>query len=131
LICPIYSSGAVNTTESGHLLDVAQWPLAGVKERNPDAHESCASAKDSTNFDLVYDCNEPTPVVDSVSDPMMSFGHVADVDAAVAKRHGILVAVIGQFANEFDRVARSDLLVDIATAIDSLRRFAFELVYPV
>jgi hypothetical protein len=53
--------------------------VSGVQDRNPDAHVFCAPA---------------TPVVDSVSDPVMSFGHIADVDAAVAKRHGILVAVI-------------------------------------
>ena len=68
--------------------------VSGVQDRNPDAHVFCAPAKESANFDLVYDRNEPTPVVDSVSDPVMSFGHIADVDAAVAKRHGILVAVI-------------------------------------
>jgi hypothetical protein len=68
-------------------------------------------------------------IVDSVGKPKMPFGHVADVDAAMPKRYGML-AVIGILANEFNRIARSDLFVDIATAINSLRRFAFELCYP-
>src|SRR5262249_22507151 len=72
---------------------------------------------------------EPMSVVDSVSDPKMSFGYVADVNAAMSKRYGMFT-LTGKFANEFDRVARPDLLVDIAAAIDSLRRFAFELCYP-
>ena len=114
-------------TQSEHLLTVAQWTvLAGVQERNPDAHVFCASAKDTANSNLVYDRDQPTPVVDSVGDPLMPFGHVADVDAAMPKRHGMLIAVICKFANEFDRVARSDLLVDITAAINSRGDFAFE-----
>ena len=54
----------------------------------------------------------------------MSLGHVAEVDAAMPKRHGVFVALIARFANEFDGLAGSNLLVDIATAIDSFRRFA-------
>ena len=54
----------------------------------------------------------------------MSFRHVADVYAAMSKRYGMLV-VIGVLANQFDRVARSDLLVDIATTINSIWRFEF------
>jgi hypothetical protein len=106
------------------------WPLAGIKDDNSDAHEFCASAKESANFHLVYDRDEPTPVVKSEGDPMMSFGHVAEVDAAMPKRHGVFIALIGRFASEFDRVARSDLLVDIAAPIDSFRRFASKFCYP-
>ena len=69
------------------------------------------------------------PIVDSAGEPKMSFGHVANMDAAMPKRYRML-ATIATLANEFDRVARSDLFVDIATAINSLRRFAFELGYP-
>jgi hypothetical protein len=108
---------------------MARWPSAGVKDRNPDAHEFCASTKDAANFDLVYNRNQTTPVVDSGGDPIMSLGHVAKVDAAMTKRHGVFVALIASFANEFDRLAGSDLLVDIATAIDSFRRFAPEFCY--
>jgi hypothetical protein len=106
------------------------WPLAGIKDDNSDAHEFCASAKESANFHLVYDRDEPTPVVKSEGDPMMSFGHVAEVDAAMPKRHGVFIVLIGRFASEFDRVARSDLLVDIAAPIDSFRRFASKFCYP-
>jgi hypothetical protein len=70
-------------------------PLAGVEDCNPDAHGFCASAQDAANFDLVYDGDERTPVVDSGGDPTMSLGHVAKVDAAVVKRHGVIVALIG------------------------------------
>src|SRR5262245_28674092 len=117
-------------TQSGDLLTMAQWPLAGVKDRNPDAHVFRASTKDTANFNLIYDRNQPTPVVDSVSDPLMPFGHVAEVDAAMPKRHGFLIAVIGKFADEFDRFARTDLLVDMAAAINSLGRFTSEFCYP-
>src|SRR5262245_46902714 len=108
----------------------AQLPSAGVEDCNPDAHELCASTKDAANFDLVYDRNQPTPVVDSGGDPIMFLGHVPKVDAAMPKCHGMLVALIGKFANEFDRLPRSNLLVDIAAAIDSLRRFAPEFCDP-
>ena len=109
---------------------MARWPSAGVKDRNPDAHEFCAPTKDAANFDLVYDRNQPTPVVDSGGDPIMSLRHVAEVDAAMPKRHGVFVALIARFANEFDGLAGSNLLVDIATAIDSFRRFAPQFCYP-
>jgi hypothetical protein len=108
---------------------LTQQPLAGVKDHNANAHGFCTSAKDSANFDLVNDRQEPMSIVDSAGEPKMSFGHVADVNAAMPKRYGML-AVIGILANEFDRVARFDLLVDIAAAINPLRRFAFELCYP-
>lgn len=68
-------------------------------------------------------------IVDSAGEPKMSFGRVANVDAAMPKRYRML-AVIGILANEFDRVARPDLFVDIATTINSLWGFAFELSYP-
>ena len=104
--------------------------VSGGQDRNSDAHVFCASTKDTANSDLVYDRNQSTPVVDSVGDPLMPFGHIAEVDAAMPKRHGVFVALIARFANEFDRLAGSDLLVDIATAIDSFRRFAPEFCYP-
>jgi hypothetical protein len=51
------------------------------------------------------------------------------VYAAMSKRYGMLV-VIGVLANQFDRVARSDLLVEIATTINSIWRFESEVCYP-
>ena len=67
--------------------------VSGGQDRNSDAHVFCASTKDTANSNLVYDRNQPTPVVDSVGDPLMPFGHVADVDAAIPKRHGMLFGV--------------------------------------
>ena len=103
--------------------------LSGVEDYNPNTHGFCSTAKDSLNFDLVYDRKKPTSVIDSVGDPKMSFRRVADVNVAMSKRYGMLIAM-GVFENEFDRVAGSDLLVDIATTINSIRRFAFEVCYP-
>src|SRR5262249_12252203 len=116
--------------KSGRLLPVAQWPSARVKDSNPDAHVFCTSTKDSANFDLVYDRNQPAPVVDSLGDPIMSLGNVADMDAAMPECDSILMAAMGEFANKFDRVARSDLLVDEAAAIDPLGGFTSEFCYP-
>src|SRR5882757_8887138 len=106
--------------------------LAGVEDCNPDAYEFRAPAQDAANFDLVDDGDEPTPFVDSGGDPTitMSLGHVAKMDAVVAKRHSVNVAPIGGFASELDRLAWSDLLIDIAAAIDPFGRFAPELRYP-
>jgi len=104
-------------------------PLSGVEDYNPNAHGFCSTAKDSPNFDLVDDRKKPTSVIDSVGKPKMSFRHVADVNAAMSKRYSMLIT-IGVFANEFDRVAGPDLLVDIATTINSIWRFAFEVCYP-
>jgi hypothetical protein len=81
---------------------VAQQPLAGVKGNNPDAHEFRASAHDAANFDLVYDRDQPTPVVDSRGNPTMSLGDVAKVDAVMAKRYSVMVTLTGRFADEFD-----------------------------
>ena len=100
-----------------------------VKDHHANAYGFCTSAKDSANCDFVYDCKEPTSIVDSVGEPEVSFWHVTEVYAAMSKRYGML-AVIDIFANEFDRVARSDLLVNITASINSLRRFELELVYP-
>src|SRR5947207_7247535 len=88
--------------------------LAGVEDRNSDVHEFRASAQDAANFDLIYDGDERTPIVDSGGDPTMSLRHIAKVDAVVTKRHGVIVALIGRFAFELDRLARSNLLIDIA-----------------
>src|SRR5262245_45211807 len=108
----------------------AQLRSAGVEDGNPDAHELCAPTKEAANFDLVYDRDQATPVVDSGGDPIMFLRHIAEVDAAMPKRHGVFVALIASFANEFDRLTRPNLLVDIAPAIDPLRRFAPEFCDP-
>ncbi len=76
--------------------------LAGVEDRNPDAHEFRASAHDATNFDLIDDRDEPAPVVDGWGDPTVSLGDVAQVDAVMAKRHGAAVMLIGAFSDELD-----------------------------
>ena len=73
-------------------------------EHNPDANEFCASAKDYADFDFLYDRNEPAPVVDSVGNPTMSSGHIADVDTEMPKRNSMFIVIIGNFANEFNRV---------------------------
>ena len=117
-------------TQSGQLLTAAQLPSAGIEDGNPDAHELCAPTKEAANFDLVYDRDQATPVVDSGGDPIMFLRHIAEVDAAMPKRHGVFVALIASFANEFDRLTRPNLLVDIAPEIDSLRRFAPEFCDP-
>ena len=59
--------------------------LARIEDCNADMHEFRASAQDAANFDLVYDGDEPTPVVDSRGDPTMSLWDVAKLDAAMAK----------------------------------------------
>ena len=61
---------------------------------------------------------------------MMSLGHVTEVNTAMPKGHRVLVALIGKFSNEFDRLARSDLLVDVTAAIDPCGRFVSEVRYP-
>jgi hypothetical protein len=96
-------------------------PLAGVEDRNPDAHEFRASAQDAANFDLIDDRDESTPVVDSRSDPTMSLGNVAKVDAVMTKSHGVIIPLIGKVADELDRFARANVLIDIAAAIDACR----------
>jgi len=93
-------------------------------------NEFCSSPKYSADFDFLYDCNKSAPVVDSVSHPTMPSGHIADVDAAMSKGNGMPIVVIDNFASEFDRVARSDLLVYKAAAIHSFRRFVSEFFYP-
>jgi hypothetical protein len=99
---------------------LTQQPLAGVQDHNANAHGFCTSAKNPSNFNVVNDRQEPMSIVDSAGEPKMSFGYVANVDAAMPKRYRML-AVIGILANEFDRVARPDLFVDIAPTINSLR----------
>src|SRR5262245_29416684 len=64
---------------------------AYVKHCNPDAHEFCASAKDSAYFDLVYDRDEPAPVIEGGCHPMMSPGHIAKVNDAIPKCHNVFV----------------------------------------
>src|SRR5262245_39296531 len=102
---------------------------SGVKDHDANAHEFCTSAKESANFDVFYDRQHPALVVDRVGNPKMPFGNVTDVDAAMSKRYGMFT-LTDIFANELDRIARSNVLVDIAAAINSFRRFAFELSDP-
>jgi len=61
-----------------------------------------ASTHDAANFDLVYDGNKPTSVVYGRCDPTMSLWYVTKVDAVVAKRHGVISALIDRFADELD-----------------------------
>jgi hypothetical protein len=59
---------------------------------------------------------------------MVSLRYVTEVNASVSKCHR--VALIDKFANELDRLARLDLLVDIAATIDPRGRSVSEVRYP-
>jgi hypothetical protein len=59
-----------------------------------------------------------------VGNPALSLGDVVKVKSAMAIRHGVIVAPIGGLADEFERFARSDMLVGIVAPIDPSGRFA-------
>jgi len=80
-------------TPSEEVNTTPQLALSGVEDYNPNTHGFCSTAKDSLNFDLVYDRKKPTSVIDSVGDPKMSFRRVADVNVAMSKRYGMLIAM--------------------------------------
>jgi hypothetical protein len=52
------------------------------------------------------------------------------VDTAMIVRNGVMVALVCTVADEFDHIARSQVIVNITRAIDARRGFTPELGYP-
>ena len=120
------SMAAITAAASG-----IHWALAGVVEdRDPRAHGFRTPAQETANFELVHDGDEAMPVIDRMSDPAMSLGDIAEVNAAMVIHYGVIIAPIGMLADKFERLARSHVLVGIAAAIDPRGRFAPEPGYP-
>jgi hypothetical protein len=70
------------------------------------------------------------PIVDRIGDPTMLLGDVAEVNAAMIVRDGATVAPLCRLTDEFHRLARSQVIVGIAAAVDAPSRFPAELIYP-
>jgi hypothetical protein len=101
-----------------------------IEHRNPSAYEFRASAQQAADLDLVHNSDKPTPIIDSIGNPTMLFGDVAEVNAAMVINHSVIVALICTVADEFDRLARSQVTVGITAAIYASRRFAPKPSYP-
>jgi hypothetical protein len=69
-------------------------------------------------------------VVDSIGDPKMLLGNVAEVNAAMIISDGMMIAALCPVTNKFDRIAPSHMIVDITAAVNAGRRFTAEFGYP-
>jgi hypothetical protein len=70
------------------------------------------------------------PIVDRIGDPTMLLGDVAEVNAAMVVRNVATVAPLCRLTNEFDRLARPQVIAGIAAAVNARSRFPPELIYP-
>jgi hypothetical protein len=58
-------------------------------------------------------------IVDSMGDPTMLLGDVAEVNATMVIRDGVIVSSVCTVPDEIDPIARSYLIVDVTAAIDA------------
>jgi hypothetical protein len=101
-----------------------------VQDDNPRADGCCTPAENPAGLDGFDDCEEAKPVIDRVGNPTVSPRNVAKMNISMPIRHGMFVARFGALAKEHERLARFEVLVRIAAALDPAGRFALELCYP-
>ena len=106
-------------------------PLATIVQ-NDDARadEFCALAENPTGLNGFDDGQEAKPVINRIGNPTVSPGNVAEMNISMPIRHGVFVARFSALADELERVARSNMLIRIAAALDPDGRFALQLCYP-
>src|SRR5262249_55551978 len=62
--------------------------------------------------------------------PTVSLGNVAEMDPAMPKSDDVTTTLNGTVADKLDRLARSNVLIGIAPAIDACGRVESEFCYP-
>ena len=101
-----------------------------VENDDPRADESCALAENPAGLNGFDDGEEAKPVINRIGNPAVSPGNVAKMNISMPIRHGMFVARFSTFAKEHECLARFEVLVRIAAALDPGGRFTLELCYP-
>ena len=79
---------------------------------------------------MFHDSYDPKSIVHSVGNPKMLLGDVTKVNAAMIVRDCVMITPLCAVTNKFDRIAPSQVIVDVTAAINAGRRFTAELSYP-
>lgn len=101
------------------------YSLAAIGENNdPRADKSCAVPEKPTRLDGFNNGEEAKPIINRIGNPTVSLGNVAETNISMPIRHGMFVTRSSALAEEDERVARCEVLVRIAPALDPGGRFA-------
>src|SRR6516164_8931837 len=94
------------------------------------ADEIYAPAENSTGFEIFDNNRETKSIVQRLSNPMMLFRDITEVNSTMAIGHGVITFRIGVLADEFECFARSKVFIGITAAINSGGRFMAQLCNP-
>jgi hypothetical protein len=87
------------------------------------ADEFCAPTENSTRFEIFDNNREAKSIVQRLSNPMMLFRNITEVNCAMVVGHGVITFRIGVLADEFKCLARAKVFIGITAAINSSGRF--------
>jgi hypothetical protein len=94
------------------------------------ADEFCAPTENSTGFEIFDNNRETKSIVQRLSNPMMLFRDITEVNSTMVIGHGVITFRIGVLADEFKCRARSKVFIGILAAINSGGRFVAQFCNP-
>src|SRR6266702_1561098 len=74
--------------------------------------------------------HEVKPIVQRLGNPTMSPGDGAEMNAAMIRRHGAVMARISRPADKLKWISRSEVFIGIMATVNTSGRFAAELSNP-
>ena len=87
------------------------------------ADEFCAPTEKPADFDIFNNNREAKSIVQRLSNPMMLFRDITEVNSTMVIGHGVISFRTGVLADEFKCLARSKVFIGITAAINSGGRF--------
>jgi hypothetical protein len=82
------------------------------------ADEFCALAENPAGLNGFDNGEEAKPVVNSLGNPSVSPGNVTKMNISMPIGHGVFIARFSALADERECLARSQVLIRIAAALD-------------
>ena len=92
---------------------------AAMENDDARADEFCAPTENSTGFEIFDNSRKTKSIVRRVSNPMMLFRDMTEVNSTMVIGHGVITFRIGALADEFKCFARSKVYIGITAAINS------------
>ena len=68
---------------------------------------------------MFHDSYDPMSIVHSIGNPKMLLGDVTKVNAAMIVRDCVMITPLCAVTNKFDRIAPSQVIVDVTAAINA------------
>ena len=96
---------------------------AAMENDDARADEFCAPTENSTGFEIFDNGREAKSIVQCLSNPMMLFRNITEVNGTMIIGHGVITFRIGALAHEFKCLTRSQVFIGITAAINSGWRF--------